>query len=107
MAELLVVNSEPYKDDPWVWQKGDVCFVAEDGHEWGSEEGLPKFKRIKLPGVRVDELDSYMEEDKDQRRKVKVTEAALDAAKDNEATDKASLEAVTEVRSKTISIAEI
>lgn len=109
MAELLIVNREPYKDDPFVWQKGDVCFVAKDGHTWGKEEGPPKFKRIKLPGVRVDELNSYMEEDDDnkRRRKIKINEASLDAVKDNDVASKSSLEAISKVRAKKISIAEI
>lgn len=56
MAEVLVravdnTHSDPVIDAVHCFKAGDVVFVAEDGHSWGSKEALPDFYVVKLPGV--------------------------------------------------------
>ena len=61
MARLLVkavdyTCSDPETDKKAAYKRGDVVVVMPDGHVWGNAEGLPKFERVDLPGVSVEEV---------------------------------------------------
>jgi len=60
MAELLVRNVDNHHPDPRTderatYKRGDIVFVAQDGHEWGRMEGPPRFRVVKMPGVAVED----------------------------------------------------
>jgi hypothetical protein len=60
MAELLIkaisaAHADPVKDARGCYKQGDVAAIFDNGHEWGAEEGLPKFWIIKLPNITVAE----------------------------------------------------
>lgn len=65
MAELLVLNFDTSNRDAtrdvFAYKAGHVISIQPDGHEWGKEECLPKFQIIKLPDVKVDEVQKYMQ----------------------------------------------
>lgn len=54
MAELLIKANEGYKDDPMVFQKGDIVEVREDNAKYGRLECLPNFLVIKIDGKKED-----------------------------------------------------
>lgn len=65
MAELLIqaVNNshpDPEKDQRGCWKRGMPVAVMDDGHEWGSQERLPKFAILKLPGVAKERVQKYI-----------------------------------------------
>lgn len=56
MCEILIfagnnTHVDPEKDRRGCWKRGYPVVVKEDGHQWGAEEGLPKFVLIKIPGI--------------------------------------------------------
>lgn len=56
MAELLIkaqdaTHADPDADRAGCYKRGDVVAVMPDGHEWGAREGLPRFVRLRIPGV--------------------------------------------------------
>ena len=66
MAELLVVlvsakHSDPVKDTRGSYKRGDVVVGFPDGHEWGSDEGPPKFGIMRIPGRTRGEIQKYTE----------------------------------------------
>lgn len=70
MAEVLVkaidaTHPDPVKDARGCYKRGDPVVVMEDGHPWGSEEGLPKFWIVKIPGATVEQVLQYVEELRD------------------------------------------
>lgn len=86
MAELLILNFDTSNKDPeqdrLAWKKGHVIAVMEDGHKWGKEECLPKFHIIKLPDVKVEEVQKYMESKHDlfdkERRQIEIRKYKID-----------------------------
>ena len=65
MCEILLNaigsgNADP-ELDKLCWKRGDPVVVMEDGHEWGAEEGLPKFWIVKIPGVSVAAATKYVD----------------------------------------------
>ncbi len=65
MAEMLIKATDATHHDPLVdacgcYKRGMPVVVMEDGHEWGSEEGPPKFYVIKFPGVSAESLRKYI-----------------------------------------------
>ena len=61
MCEILIKaidaeHPDPIKNARGCYKKGDPVVIFEDGHEWGKEEGLPKFWVLKIPGVPADLL---------------------------------------------------
>jgi hypothetical protein len=67
MAELLIKaidasNPDPSKDESGCYKKGDIVHVSDDGHEWGSQEGLPTFVVVKCPGVPVATIEDRRNE---------------------------------------------
>ena len=69
MCEILLSNMNNTSDDPdkdkWMYKKGDMVYIAPDGHEWGSEEGPPNFYLIKIPDVPVENVMKYRQETHD------------------------------------------
>ena len=72
MCEILVFagnnsHADPVEDRRGCWKRGYPVVVKEDGHQWGREEGLPKFVVVKIPGVPAAKarafLDAQMEDD--------------------------------------------
>lgn len=69
MAELLIkaissTNPDPVKDQRGCYKRGDIVDVRPDGFEWGKEEGLPTFVKVKIPGLAVSTLKQFMESEK-------------------------------------------
>lgn len=65
MAEILVkardfVNPDSNKDTIGSFKRGMPVIVMEDGHQWGTEEGLPKFAIIKFPTVSISSVEKYI-----------------------------------------------
>ena len=66
MAEILLLafdcfnTTHPERDATMTYKLGHVIAIMPDGHEWGSQECLPKFYIIKIPGVSVDDLQDYI-----------------------------------------------
>lgn len=48
---------------PLGYRQGHPVVVMEDGHEWGREECPPKFWIVKLPGVPVEKLLPFLDDD--------------------------------------------
>lgn len=66
MCEILVfagnnTHADPVKDRRGCWKRGYPVVVKEDGHEWGAEEGLPKFVVVKIPGVPAAKAQAFLE----------------------------------------------
>lgn len=65
MAELLVLAFDTHNKDPerdvHAYKKGHVISIQPDGHTWGKQEGLPKFHVVKLPGVKLEDVQKYLE----------------------------------------------
>lgn len=65
--ELLVKLTDNTHIDPAkdlrCWKRGDVVAIMEDGHQWGLEEGPPKFFVIKMPGITKDKAASLVTQD--------------------------------------------
>lgn len=66
MAELLIkaidaTHSDPVKDKAGCYKRGDIVDVRPDGFEWGREEGLPTFVKVKIPGLAVSTIKQFME----------------------------------------------
>lgn len=66
MAELLVCaqdragTTDATKLLRGGWRRGQIVAVQSDGHAWGRREGLPRFVRIRLPGVTVAQVQRFM-----------------------------------------------
>ena len=50
-AEILVKAVD--SDQSGGYKAGDPVVVMPDGHQWGKEEGYPKFKVVKVPDLSV------------------------------------------------------
>ena len=67
MAELLIMARDNNHPDPFIdrnlcYKIGDVVVAMPDGHKWGSDEGLPTFYRVSVPGVsHEDFMELYQE----------------------------------------------
>lgn len=66
MAELLIkvisaVNPDPIKDQRGCYKRGDIVDVRPDNFEWGKEEGLPTFVKVKILGLAVSTVKQFME----------------------------------------------
>lgn len=66
MCEILIfagnnTHPDPEKDRRGSWKLGYAVVVKEDGHEWGAEEGLPKFVVVKIPGVPAAKAEAFLE----------------------------------------------
>lgn len=66
MCEILIfagnnTHVDPEKDRRGCWKRGYPVVVKEDGHEWGAEEGLPKFIVVKIPGVPAAKAEAFLE----------------------------------------------
>ena len=64
MCEILVkaidhVHPDPVKDRAGAYKRHMPVVVFEDGHEWGKEEGPPKFYIVKIPGVKAATMKKY------------------------------------------------
>ncbi len=59
MAELLILNRDATPEQR-SYKRGDIVVVMDDGHQWGSAEGLPDFVRASLPGVPASALDNSL-----------------------------------------------
>ena len=75
MAEFLIKvldtkHPNPIKDQQKCYKRGDIVVVKPDGHNWGKEEGLPKFVKIKIPGLPVSE--KYIDPEIDEIDKSKI-----------------------------------
>ena len=42
-----------------IYRRGDIVAVRDDLHEWGSDEGSPKFCIIELPGLSARKMLDY------------------------------------------------
>lgn len=65
MAEILikavsVSHSDPIVDQRGCYKLGMPVVVMPDGHEWGSEEQLPKFVVIKIPTISEAQVEKYI-----------------------------------------------
>jgi len=59
VARLLIraidnINPGPALDVTEMFKAGDIVRVEEDGHVWGSAEGVPGFLQVDLPVFAVD-----------------------------------------------------
>ena len=66
MAEILIkavdaTNPDATKDRVGCYKRGMPVVVMPDGHPWGTEETLPRFVVIKIPGVPVETIQKYIE----------------------------------------------
>lgn len=65
MAELLILAFDTSNRDAaldvFAYKKGHIISVQPDNHKWGKEECLPKFYVVKLPDVRVEDVQKYLE----------------------------------------------
>lgn len=66
MCEILIfagnnTNADAETDRRGCWKRGYPVVVKEDGHEWGREEGLPKFVIVKIPGVPAAKARAFLE----------------------------------------------
>jgi hypothetical protein len=63
MAEFLIMAEDTAApDSSGKWYGAQFVVVAEDGHEWGSEEGPPVFFIVKVPGVSKADAEEYITE---------------------------------------------
>ncbi len=63
MAEFLVLaNDSPAQESDAKWRAGRIVVIMPDDHEWGGQEGMPKFYLIKVPGVAVADAKAYIDE---------------------------------------------
>jgi hypothetical protein len=74
MCELLVrvVDKVPGDDfrSAMFTKAGDVIYVAEDQHVWGTEEiANPEWRIIRMPGVSAASMSDMMREHENPRRK--------------------------------------
>ena len=65
MAELLIKavdasNVDPIKDQRGCYKRGMAVLVADDGHQWGAEERLPRFVIFKFPLIPKTKLQKYI-----------------------------------------------
>jgi len=70
MAQILVkavdaTHADPTKDRRGCYKRGMPVVVMPDSHTWGREECLPKFVIIKIPGVSVDRVMKYLEQERE------------------------------------------
>jgi hypothetical protein len=102
MAEILVkavdaTNSNPTKDLRGCWKQGMPVVVMNDGHEWGAEEGLPKFIILKIPLIPKNNVLKYIERYNDvggfavRPRRWQIRWADLPAAARNKLTSEGEL----------------
>lgn len=49
------------KDRRGVHKKGDIVAIQEDGHEWGTREGLPRFVVVRCPQVTTEQIRNRAE----------------------------------------------
>lgn len=66
MAELLIkavdaTHPDPIKNERGCYKRGDIVDVRPDGWHWGTEEGLPKFVIVKVPGLDPERVKHAME----------------------------------------------
>ena len=66
MAEFLVkavdsIHPDSDKDRSGCYKKGMPVVVMDDNHKWGSDEKLPIFVLVKLPGVDVEKLRKFVD----------------------------------------------
>jgi len=54
-----------FKDRKGSYKRGMISVIMEDGHVWGSKEGLPWFYKIKIPGVSRAEIEKYNQREED------------------------------------------
>lgn len=68
MAELLIKAAEDDRlpETPGKWKTGMPVVAKPDGHEWGKKEGPPRFYIMKFPGMSVDELKEYVEQETEE-----------------------------------------
>lgn len=64
MAKILMLAFDTYgpddEADRFAWKIGHIIDVKPDTHTWGASEGLPKFWRINLPGISVDQVKKFL-----------------------------------------------
>ena len=70
MCEILIKaidakHSDPAKNERGCYKRGDIVVVMPDGHQWGSEEGLPRFVRVKIPGLDPETVKHIIEPHQD------------------------------------------
>lgn len=73
MAEVLIkaidaTHPDPAKQARGCYRMGDPVVVMPDGHEWGREEGLPRFWLLRIPGVSVSQVEAFLERGEGRRR---------------------------------------
>jgi hypothetical protein len=63
MAEFLIMAEDTAApDSAGKWYGAQFVVVAEDGHEWGGEEGPPVFFIVKVPGISKADAEEYIAE---------------------------------------------
>lgn len=70
MCELLVKarnaqHDAPEKDRRGCYKVGHIVVVMDDGHEWGREETLPNFVKVKIPGLSADTVRDLIDEQRE------------------------------------------
>ncbi len=86
MCEILVklvdqtYPTDSVKDAAGCYKRGDPVVIMPDGHEWGREEGLPKFIVVKVPGISVANAMQYVTSTLAIRRTWRLTEAVITEA---------------------------
>jgi hypothetical protein len=80
MCELLVKarnaqHDDPEKDRRGCYKVGHIVVVMDDGHEWGREETLPNFVKVKIPGLSADVVRDLIAEQREDDAGVPLTDA--------------------------------
>lgn len=70
MCEWLVkltdnIHPDPIKDKSGSYKRGDVVVVKDDGWNWGTQEGLPKFAVLKVTDRTERACLKYVESESD------------------------------------------
>jgi len=65
MAEILIkaidaTHSDLEKDQRGCYKRGMPVVVMPDGHKWGNAECPPTFVIVKIPGVSIEKVASYI-----------------------------------------------
>jgi hypothetical protein len=64
MCELLVRVVAKTQADPRLAAQcskpGDVIAIVDDGHQWGTDEGAPTYRVVRVPGVPANSLASLV-----------------------------------------------
>jgi len=75
-AEFLILAFDTYggdvESDRFAWKIGHIVDVRPDGANYGTQERLPKFWIVKVPGITVAQAMEYLEPKMDQQQQIEI-----------------------------------